>query len=352
MWLFNYLKMVSSIHIFPIVLLLFIKGCLTETKYCLEAINSIKNVDYCPTSKEEWDKAANEKNCWIKASQQNCTSAENFVYHCVINGHNNAFFEVCAPQRVILGHCTEFNDLGGVIQDQSQSLCNDHFPKCDEYYNSSDAYKYEDCYKLVQKKMDISTSLTPPEYNATSRDTADRNNTSAIIFGLASGITAIAIVITVIFFLKRRWDDYRNDRQKRQHEDQNIDEANPCLENQKDKTQERQSKDENDLKLNDKCRNDRRKGHYEVKNIDETNSCLENKKNITQEGQSEIEKDFKFNNGYKNDRREDKRLTSPPSSPKAVLSSKSSGSSLSYLTPPVSPREYRCHLDDKFTFNQ
>lgn len=154
-------------------LLPFIKVGLTETKYCQEAIESVKSVEYCPTSKEEWDKAANKKNCWIKASKQNCTSAENFVYHCVINGYKNAFFEVCAPQRVILGHCTEFNVLGGVIQDHDQSPCNDHFPKCDEYYNSSDAYKYQDCYKLVRMKMDISTSLRPPEYNATSKDTAD-----------------------------------------------------------------------------------------------------------------------------------------------------------------------------------
>lgn len=40
-----------------------------------------------------------------------------------------------------LGHCVEFNLQGGVIQDQYASPCNDTFPKCDKYYNSSTAYK-------------------------------------------------------------------------------------------------------------------------------------------------------------------------------------------------------------------
>lgn len=42
---------------------------------------------------------------------------------------------------LFLGHCVEFNRLGGVIQDQYSSPCNDAFPKCDKYYSSSNAYK-------------------------------------------------------------------------------------------------------------------------------------------------------------------------------------------------------------------
>lgn len=40
-----------------------------------------------------------------------------------------------------VGHCVEFNQLGGVIQDQLLSPCNDTFPKCDGVYYSTAAYK-------------------------------------------------------------------------------------------------------------------------------------------------------------------------------------------------------------------
>lgn len=40
-----------------------------------------------------------------------------------------------------VGHCVEFNLLGGVIQDQWSSPCNGTFPKCDSFYDSTTAYK-------------------------------------------------------------------------------------------------------------------------------------------------------------------------------------------------------------------
>lgn len=58
------------------------------------------------------------------------------------------FFQACFSIAYLinlslrfLGHCVEFNLQGGVIQDQYASPCNDTFPKCDKYYNSSTAYK-------------------------------------------------------------------------------------------------------------------------------------------------------------------------------------------------------------------
>lgn len=52
-------------------------------------------------------------------------------------------------QRVYLirsGHCTEFNIVGGVIQDQHSAPCSVTFPKCDKYYTSNDAYKCKNSY--------------------------------------------------------------------------------------------------------------------------------------------------------------------------------------------------------------
>lgn len=51
----------------------------------------------------------------------------------------------------LLGHCTEFNVVGGIIQSHSSMSCNEIFPKCDRVYESSDAYKctLKDTYKYI-----------------------------------------------------------------------------------------------------------------------------------------------------------------------------------------------------------
>lgn len=58
----------------------------------------------CPTSKKEWDDAARRKDCSSIASKQNCSSVEQFQYHCVIDGYRRFTFEVCAPTRIIFGN--------------------------------------------------------------------------------------------------------------------------------------------------------------------------------------------------------------------------------------------------------
>lgn len=84
--------------------------CMNQNIYCKEAVQSVEKVSSCPTSKEEWDKAASRKNCREKALKQNCTIPEKFVYHCVINGYGNATLEVCAPERIILGNILHHSD--------------------------------------------------------------------------------------------------------------------------------------------------------------------------------------------------------------------------------------------------
>lgn len=81
------------------------KMCGVANGKCLEAIESVVSVPSCPMSKEEWESASKNKNC--QATEQTCTEAEKFVYHCVINGFVNETIEVCAPQKFIHGniHC-------------------------------------------------------------------------------------------------------------------------------------------------------------------------------------------------------------------------------------------------------
>lgn len=60
-------------------------------------------MESCPTNNQEWESAAKLKNCKITAAKQNCSNAEIFVYHCVIDGFENETLEVCAPQKLITG---------------------------------------------------------------------------------------------------------------------------------------------------------------------------------------------------------------------------------------------------------
>lgn len=160
-----------------------------KSRYCPEAVDNAEFVSSCPTSKKEWEIAARKKNCSKLASQQNCSSIDQFQYHCVINGYRNETLEVCAPSRIIFGHCVEFNLLGGVIQDQLSSPCNDTFPKCDKYYNSSTAYKYPDCYQLVSVSG-IIYSKTTMKYDVTSTPTDESLSRESpiilCIFGIVS----------------------------------------------------------------------------------------------------------------------------------------------------------------------
>lgn len=192
-----------------------IQVCGSANLYCPEAVKSVKVVSSCPTSKEKWDKAAIEKNCTNDAAQQNCTSANLFLYHCVINGYGNETLEVCAPRRVIFGFCTEFNVAGGVIQVHASAKCTNKFPKCDAPYLSTDAYNYPYCYDV-----DIKTqkSTTPSNLELiTCSETSCRR---------ISIFVATSCVIVIVFFgfivfsgvrLKRKIDRLKDQTKENGH---------------------------------------------------------------------------------------------------------------------------------------
>nr|XP_034335673.1 uncharacterized protein LOC117692292 isoform X2 [Crassostrea gigas]XP_034335674.1 uncharacterized protein LOC117692292 isoform X2 [Crassostrea gigas] len=189
--LLRYLKM-DCIYINLIVVLLLTQGYISESQYCPEAVASVKTAISCPTSRKELDIAAGRKNCSKLATGQNCTKPENFVYHCTINTYRNATLEVCAPTKYILGHCTEFNIVGGVIQAQHYAPCNTtSFPKCDDVYISSDAYKYDDCYKLVNAARDLQT-----EAKKEKKELKTVNGDTTILF-ISITVTVVGVVVMV-----------------------------------------------------------------------------------------------------------------------------------------------------------
>lgn len=75
---------------------------------CQDAVNDVKIVTSCPTSKEEWDIAARRKNCSKQAALaegKNCTIHKKPPeYHCLINAFRTKFLEVCEAEKTIFGN--------------------------------------------------------------------------------------------------------------------------------------------------------------------------------------------------------------------------------------------------------
>lgn len=183
-----------------VITVLLIQLC--RGRYCQEAVNSVQIVESCPTSKTEWDAAARKKNCSRIALQQDCSPVEQFQYHCVINGYRNETLEVCAPTRIIFGHCVEFNVPGGVVQDQLSTPCNEIFPKCDGIYNSMTAYKYPDCYQLVSNNKSVSITTT---IQSIPNDGLNKDNNSVHFFivGLFCFTMLLLVACTSVYMQRR-----------------------------------------------------------------------------------------------------------------------------------------------------
>ncbi|XP_062579295.1 uncharacterized protein LOC134241249 [Saccostrea cucullata] len=115
---------------------------------CLASLPTINYIKQCPDTREKWTTAAKLKGC--ENIKHTCTSKEEKLqYHCVINSFGNATLDVCAPTWYIAGYCTEFNEEGLLIQDHYAKDCTEFDNPCPTRYLSTDAYKYQGCYKLL-----------------------------------------------------------------------------------------------------------------------------------------------------------------------------------------------------------
>lgn len=122
-----------------------------------------EKVASCPESQNEVEVRAKKKNCESINHKQNCTTPEKIKYHCVINELENAFIEVCAPEYRIHGYCTEYNEVGAVIQAHHNLKCENVKPPCFSSYISTEAYHFKGCYDVVRKNIETSsTKLTLP----------------------------------------------------------------------------------------------------------------------------------------------------------------------------------------------
>lgn len=193
---------------------------------CKEVVNNVEDVKSCPTSKEEWDIAARKKNCRKQAAlaeEKNCrVHSKQLEYHCLINAFRNKSLEVCEAAKTIFGYCAEYNELGMVIQNHYSAKCNQVFPKCDDSYRSSDAYKYPDCYKLVNKRHS--------SRDLKSGDSDIGYNKPKIILTTCAAVTAFFACCLALHCIRRR-----KLKQKKENDEENLEclnkgaESKPCI---------------------------------------------------------------------------------------------------------------------------
>ncbi|XP_078318991.1 uncharacterized protein LOC111101277 [Crassostrea virginica] len=129
-----------------------------STYSCSISRQTVRVVDRCPESEEEWKEAAERKNC--SAFAHHCNNPEKLLYHCVVNPFINETLEVCAIRKNIVGgFCTEYSILGNVNQPNYKRNCRTFISNpCPIFYLSNTAFKYPGCYELKMTPAPVTDS--------------------------------------------------------------------------------------------------------------------------------------------------------------------------------------------------
>lgn len=154
---------------YTVIYCFILKTLQASSDSCHISRSTVRIVEDCPNSEEQWQEAAIRKNCEAHARQ--CSEPDKLEYHCVINPFINETLEVCAyAQNIVLGYCTEYNIGENMIRQSANTYCQ-QFKKnpCPIFYRSTEAYKYQDCYYLTKKAalvtVDRESTIKVPTVN-------------------------------------------------------------------------------------------------------------------------------------------------------------------------------------------
>ncbi|XP_062570639.1 uncharacterized protein LOC134232660 isoform X2 [Saccostrea cucullata] len=180
---------------------------------CEESLETISYTSKCPSDFEEYQVAALRKNC--SKYKNECRS---FEYHCVLNDDTTKIMEVCAPSRYIqFGKCAEFNIGLRSIRRVFFSDCTTFKHPCPISYNSTESYRYSDCFNILVIK---STTMIAPKNTTENRNgssTTDlpmlenqissgketkENSITAILLGI--GIAVVLLLAAICYVVLRR----------------------------------------------------------------------------------------------------------------------------------------------------
>lgn len=114
---------------------------------CPESISTVSIVNRCPANATAWVSAAKRKSCKDLGQLQRCTTADDFVYHCVLNRDATMLLEVCAPTHLMSGYCARFSEVEKRIIIDTGLDCTKFDPPCSSSFLSNESYKYQMCYR-------------------------------------------------------------------------------------------------------------------------------------------------------------------------------------------------------------
>ncbi|XP_061195626.1 uncharacterized protein LOC133203844 isoform X3 [Saccostrea echinata] len=171
----------------------------------------------------ELEQASRLKNC--SSFSQNCTTSDLFIYHCLPNHYLNKFVEVCGVAvDIIYGHCAEYNEGGGVIQENYQTDCTKFSKPCPiESYSSVDTYKYVDCFNITPTKIpDTTENNERKEHGSKNITESPTSNDSspdsehvlrralAIAFGVILPLLSLTVIILRYVLVNRKMNKDRS----------------------------------------------------------------------------------------------------------------------------------------------
>lgn len=175
---------------------------------CSASISTMKKVKNCPESKEEWNKRACQMNC-LKVPQ-NCTSPENFRYHCLQTEKRLKYVELCSPTKLISCHCAMFDTAAEIVQSDDDKRFRGILENCTYLSNAFNVLKAKGCFGIFGAFNSTENSTNIPseyfkchenvEHNKTNTymTSTEGNDNVAIAAAIIVPVVAVAIVTGII----------------------------------------------------------------------------------------------------------------------------------------------------------
>lgn len=155
--------------------------------WCPLSLPTVSSVSACPSNNIEWVSAAKRKSCNDLAKIQNCTNADNFVYHCVLNEKATMLLEVCAPAYYLTGYCARFSEVYKSIINDPGLDCTKFDPPCPSRFQSNESFRYQLCYQNTTGFSIPDEPLHPKQHD--------------VSYLLSSGLLVMFAFIDVTLFL-------------------------------------------------------------------------------------------------------------------------------------------------------
>lgn len=174
-----------------------------RSESCPQSIPTRAVVAWCPEDRHAWEEAEKEKQCQLVI--HNCTKKgqlQKLQYHCLPNKELDMLVEVCAISTIIVGrHCPYYDMKRNLIDPNFNQPCSSHSKPCANVYNSSEAYKYQECYKEINKgngKPDSSKSNLSLESLTSYPELAIGLYTACALLGV------VVILLTICLLKKKK----------------------------------------------------------------------------------------------------------------------------------------------------